>query len=317
MIWTSLILITSYFTDLVLGEPTRYHPLVGFGNCANKIELYLNKPNKIISDKVFQLLFGSIAWMILVLPIPLLLLYFEKFVLPEKFILFIDCVIVYWALGHNSLKKHGLQIYHALKAKNLALAQHYCGFIVSRDTTELTEKEICRATVESMLENGHDAITATLICYIIGGAPLVVIHRIANTLDAMWGYRNARFNYFGKFSARADDLLGFISAKTTALLFALLGLSKAKFWKILTNSFVQAREYKSHNGGCVMAAGATLLNVKLGGVSSYHGKVVASPLLGCGEQVNKEHINLSLKQINQAVWLLFAVVFIGNLTQFL
>ncbi|MEL0631092.1 cobalamin biosynthesis protein, partial [Psychromonas aquatilis] len=69
-----------------------------------------------------------------------------------------------------------------------------------------------------MLENGHDAVTATLIYFVLGGAPLVIVHRLSNTLDEMWGYRNEQFNYFGKCSERIDDLLGFISAKITALL---------------------------------------------------------------------------------------------------
>lgn len=305
----SITLLCGYLLDALLGEPKRLHPLVGFGKCAYLLEKYLNK-----GHEKLRFCLGCIAWVLLVLPLPIAL----WLLIPKQEIslfssVLLDSLIIYWAIGHNSLRKHGLQIYHALLLNDISLARKYCGYIVSRETDSLSEYDISRATTESMLENGHDAVIATLVWYIIGGAPLVIIHRLANTLDAMWGYRNTRFNYFGRFSARADDILGFISAKITALLFAIQGLFIGKFLTIWQLAARQAIHYKSYNGGWVMSAGATLMNVKLGGQSTYHGNKINSPTLGCGKEVNREHIKLSLQKVNYAALLLIMLTFIIEL----
>lgn len=298
------ILVAALFIDHLVGETKRFHPLIGFGHLAQKIERKLNQGSK---NK--QLLGGILAWFLLVMPVPIIYCWL-MLVLPSFLLIMLNIYIVYWAVALNSLNVHGLQIYEPLTKNNLTQARHYCAYIVSRDTSELDEQAISRATTESMLENGHDGVTATLIYFVIGGAPLVIIHRLSNTLDAMWGYRNTQFNYFGKFSARMDDLLGFVSGKITALLFVVIGLFKRKGKQALVNAYQQSKTYKSHNGGWVMASGATVLNVCLGGQARYFGRNVESPVLGEGEQVQSKHIKASLTLVKQAVLLWLLVVFI-------
>jgi len=290
--------------DHFVGEPNRYHPLVGFGKIAKFIERKLNH-----GTNSRRFLGGVLAWSLLVLPLPLLYCWLIA-VLPYYLIFIINIYIVYWAVAMHSLNQHGMQIYWPLEANNLPQAQHYCSYIVSRDTSALDAQAISRATTESMLENGHDGVTATLIYFVLGGAPLVIMHRLSNTLDAMWGYRTDQFNAFGKCSARMDDLLGFISAKVTTLLFVLLATGQGRAKAVLSNAYQQSKTYKSHNGGWVMAAGATLLNVCLGGASDYFGKTVHSPQLGEGEIVQSKHIRASLILIKQTVvlWLLLVAI---------
>jgi len=303
----TLSLFSALVIDNLIGEPTRFHPLVFFGKIAKQLENILNN-----GSKRKRFIGGVVAWSLLVLPIPLLYLGLIV-ILPFYIIVLVNIYIVYWAVALNSLNLHGMQIYKPLKDNNLKQAQHYCSYIVSRDTSQIDKQGISRATTESMLENGHDGVTATLIYFVIGGAPLVIIHRLSNTLDAMWGYRNEQFNYFGKFSARMDDLLGFTSGKITALLFVFLGLFKGKAKKALTNAYQQGKHYKSHNGGWVMASGATVLNVCLGGKAVYFGKTVQSPQLGEGESVQSKHIKASLLLVKQATLLWLLLVFIGEI----
>jgi adenosylcobinamide-phosphate synthase len=300
-------LVTALMVDHFIGEPTRFHPLIIFGNFANKLEKKFNKGNH-----QQQFIGGLVAWCLLVLPLPLLYVLL-LWLLPVYLILLVNIYIVYWAVALNSLNLHGMQIYNPLINNDLAQAQHYCSYIVSRDTSELDAQAISRATTESMLENGHDGVTATLIYFVIGGAPLVIIHRLSNTLDAMWGYRTEQFNYFGKFSARMDDLLGFVSGKITALLFTVIGFFNSTGKQALINAYSQSQSYKSHNGGWVMASGATVMNVCLGGSAVYFGKTVNSPLLGQGEVVQSKHIKASLTLVKQAVVLWLLVVFIWQI----
>mgnify|MGYP003704143881 CR=1 FL=1 len=91
--------------------------------------------------------------------------------------------------------------------------------VVSRDLSQADDSAITRAATESLLENGHDAVFGALFWFAIGGAPAALAYRLVNTLDAMWGYRDAR-EYSGKWAARADDLLSWVPARLTALLIA-------------------------------------------------------------------------------------------------
>jgi len=300
---SATILLFAFIIDSLVGEVRKFHPLVGFGNLANRLEAKFNSEQKKNQAKLFTTplmtkLIGMVCWLVLVIPLPL----FYYFVHQESWLFYcLDALIVYFAIGYNSLIKHAMQILTPLKNNDIETARHFCSYIVSRKTSELSEQEIARATTESVLENGHDAVIASLVWFVIGGAPLVLMHRLANTLDAMWGYKNSRFINFGWCSARVDDLLGWPSGKISCILYALQG----RFVTALKNGFIQGRQYKSLNGGWVMATGATVLNIKLGGVAHYHGKQLKSVELGSGEPVSSLAIAPSLRLVRKA-----AVIFI-------
>lgn len=329
---TSLTILLALLLDKALGEAKKYHYLVGFGWIASKLESALNydkkqkykQQNSVESNKPkFYLkrtaqtkLAGSFSWCLLVLPLPLIyFLVFNELIWYWQVLL--DALVLYLAIGLNSLHHHAMQIYKPLKSGDLDTARHFTSYIVSRETNVLSEQEISRTTVESMLENGHDSVIASLIYYIIGGAPLVIMHRFANTLDAMWGYKNPRFNHFGFASAKIDDLLGFVSGKCCTLLYAIQG----DFQKSLVNAYQQGNQYKSHNGGWVMAAGATVMKKTLGGNALYHGKSVTSPTLGLdlneNSSVTTEDIPHSLTLVSRATIALFLLVFTYQLASYI
>ena len=313
-----LTLLLALILDKYLGEAKRFHYLVGFGRLANIIELKLNHSTAIKQSKTIpirsktEIVLGAFSWCVLVLPIPILYILTID-TLSWYWQVVLDATLVYLALGLNSLHQHAQQIYQPLVHGNIEQARHFTGYIVSRDTRQLNEEDIARATVESVLENGHDAVIASLVYYMIGGAPLVILHRFANTLDAMWGYKNIQFKNFGYWSARADDILGFVSGKCSTLLYAL----QAKTWscinKAIVNAFFQGNQYKSHNGGWVMAAGATVMNITLGGSAYYHGNQVHSVQLGQGKKITVHDISKSLKLVINACMLLLLLLFFANL----
>jgi adenosylcobinamide-phosphate synthase len=311
---TSLIMMVAYLLDYLLGEVKRFHPLVGFGWLTAKIEKTVNAHHNATQSTNIWLprIFGALSWLVLCAPLPIIYYYFH-----QNNIIFwcLDAIVLYLAIGLKSLKLHALQILKPLKENDLTTARHFCGYLVSRKTDNLSEQEISRATVESILENGHDAAIASFFWFIVGGAPLVILHRLANTLDAMWGYKNQRFTHFGLCAARMDDLLGWPSAKISALLYALqTNLSLLKTINALKNGYQQSQHYKSLNGGWVMATGASVLNFKLGGSAIYHGKEVISVTLGCGHALVKNDILRSVSLINKAVMTLIVISFSYDMT---
>jgi adenosylcobinamide-phosphate synthase len=304
---TSTLMIIAFVLDFFFDEIKRYHPLVGFGFLTSKVEKSFNiSPSLNKSSSKWQpRLFGTLSWLMLCTPLPFIYYYFH-----QETLLFwcLDAISLYFCVGLKSLKLHAMQILKPLKNDDLTTARHFCGYLVSRKTNDLSEQEISRATVESVLENGHDAAVASFFWFVIGGAPLVILHRLANTLDAMWGYKNNRFLHFGWCAARMDDLLGWPSAKITALLYACqTSFSFSKTFYALKNGYQQSKHYKSLNGGWVMATGASVLNFTLGGTAIYHGKEIISPILGCGGSVEKKDILRSVALVNKAVIIFIAL----------
>ena len=124
------------------------------------------------------------------------------------------------------------------------------GKIVGRDTDHLDSPEVTRATVETIAENTIDGIVSPLFFFAIGGLPLAVVYRAANTLDSMIGYKTDKYIYFGRVAARVDDVLNYIPARICALLFiaaaACLGYDAKGAWRIMRRD---ASKHPSPNGG--------------------------------------------------------------------
>lgn len=298
--WTIItVIVLAVLLDQWLGEPRRWHPLVGFGAFANRIESALNS-----GDESARYAKGVVAWLGVV-GFPVLLafalqIFFAK--LPWLFTVLGEALVVYFAIGRRSLIDHARAVAHALTANDLNQARQVVSMIVTRDTRELDESGVSKAAVETVLENGSDAIFASLFWFAVAGLPGVVLHRAANTLDAMWGYRNTRFNEFGCAAARIDDVLNLIPARLTALAYAVSGqwANALRSWR------VQASSWSSPNAGPVMAAGAGALGLQLGGAAIYHGATEGRPLLGFGRSAEAADIQRALALLDRSllVWLL-------------
>jgi adenosylcobinamide-phosphate synthase len=131
--------------------------------------------------------------------------------------------------------------------------------IVSRDTTELDASQIRESSLESLAENLSDSVVAPLFWFALFGLPGAAVYRFANTADAMWGYRG-RWEWAGKFAARADDLLNLIPARVTALGLVLAAPNRIASLRRLPQ---EAAHTPSPNSGWPMGAMALSLNVRL------------------------------------------------------
>ena len=298
MILFVIVCLAALLLDRLAGEPTRWHPLVGLGWCVDRVEAWFN-PNGEGGVAV-----GALAVLILLVPflgITILL----SFLPPVPWVI-VSIVVLWLCIGYRSLAEHGMAVYRPLEEADLEGARARVGMIVSRDTRELDETGIATATTESLLENGADAVFASLFWFLLAGLPGLVLHRVVNTLDAMWGYRSERFNRFGRVAARLDDVLNWIPAKLTALGYASAGQTRLalRSWK------TQAPEWESPNAGPVMAAGAGALDVQLGGGAPYHEGWRERPVLGSGKPASADTIPQAVSLIRRSLllWLAAAVV---------
>ncbi|MFV0277304.1 MAG: adenosylcobinamide-phosphate synthase CbiB [Parahaliea sp.] len=282
--------------DAVFGEPPRWHPLVGFGRLINALEARCHSGG---ADARGLLLRGALAWAVLVLPPPLLL-WACLSQLPSPLALAVDVLVLYLCLGRRSLAQHARAVAEPLQSGDLGAARAAVAMLVSRDSADLDEQGVARAAVESVLENGSDAVVAPLFWCVVAGAPAVLAHRLINTLDARWGYRNERYRDFGRAAARADDVANYLPARLCALLYTLAGRTGPALdcWRR------QAGQAASPNAGPVMTAGAGALLIRLGGPTAYHGQMQQRPAFGCGRAVAAGDIGRAVALLRRAVLLL-------------
>jgi adenosylcobinamide-phosphate synthase len=294
----AMLAVAGVVADRVFGEPSRRHPLVAFGKLATRLEARMNTGFRARPA-------GILAWLVAVVP-PVAVSWLLVSVLPFSLACVVHVVLLWFALGARSLRDHIAPIARALGSGDLATARVLTARIVSRETAHADENALCRAAVESTLENGNDAIFGALFWFVIAGGPGALGFRLANTLDAMWGYRTPRYLRFGWAAARFDDVLNYLPARLTAASYALLGDTRAAWrcWR------AQAPSWDSPNAGPVMAAGAGSLNVLIGGTATYHGVAEARPLLGEGMPAMPEHVVAALRLVQRTtvLWLVLLLV---------
>jgi adenosylcobinamide-phosphate synthase len=295
----ALLTVAGVALDALLGEPRRAHPLVAFGNFANRLERRFNAGGRGWRSH------GVSAWVLAVVPITVIAALLARLPLFGEVL---AVLALYSALGLRSLGEHVAPVAQALRSGDLPEARRRVGYLVSRQTDELDESAVARAATESVLENGSDAVFAAIFWFVVAGVPGVVLYRLSNTLDAMWGYRNERFERFGWAAARIDDVLNYIPARLVALTYTLLGKSRLAWrcWR------TQAPQWDSPNAGPVMAAGAGALGVELGGPAIYHGELHERAILGSGPAASAGSIDRGWALVQRGVWLWLLILCLGG-----
>ena len=169
-------------------------------------------------------------------------------------------------------------------------------YLVSRDTSQLSSSDINKAGVETYAENFSDGVVAPLFYMLLFGLEGAFIYKAINTLDSMVGYRNERYEKFGKFSAKVDDVANYIPARLTALIICVLMFSK----KALLHFYSYGKKHDSPNAGHPISAMALAIGIKLGGDTVYFGKLKKKAFFGDGrEDITSNDIRLALKLRNR------------------
>jgi adenosylcobinamide-phosphate synthase len=265
----AMLLVAGVMLDCLLGEARRFHPLVGFGSVAAWLERHMNRDRAKFTR-------GVAAWLLAVLPLTAL-----SWLASAYGGFAVHAALLYVCLGLRSLREHNLPIAAALERGDLEQARALTSRIVSRDTASASETDLAKASAESLLENGNDAVFGTLFWFVVAGGAGALLFRLANTLDAMWGYRSIRFLDFGCAAARVDDALNILPARLTALSYVALAADRRLAWRCWR---AQAPNWPSPNAGPVMASGAAALGLTLGGRATYDGVVEHRPALGHGSE---------------------------------
>jgi len=260
-------LVLGYAADSLLGDPARWHPVAGFGRTAGVLERVTYADHRGPGVLHVAVLVGGAAAL-------------GRTGVPAG--------VAAWAvLGGRSLDREAAAVQRLLEQGDLPAARQRLTHLVGRDTSALDEGEVARAVIESLAENTSDAVVAPLLWGAVAGVPGLLAYRAANTLDAMIGHRNARYERFGWAAARLDDLLNLPGSRLTAGLTVALGDDPGSAWRAWRRD---ASGHPSPNAGPVEAAFAGTLGIRLGGVNVYGDRVEDRQVLGDGRRPDQHDL---------------------------
>lgn len=269
-----------YTIDLIIGDPYSFpHPVIYIGKLIKSVE---NIIRKIFQDEKYLKLAGFILWFITVgitYLITYLIIRISKF--SNITFLIANSFIIYTTLATKCLKDEAVKIYNVLKSGDIQESRKQLSYIVGRDTSNLNEAEIIRATVETVAENTVDGIISPMFYAFIGGAPLAMAYKAVNTLDSMVGYKNDKYINLGFASAKIDDIANYIPARVCVIFMTLASfILRFDYKKCFKIAIRDRKNHKSPNCAYSEGAVAGSLGIQLGGTNVYFGKAVYKPTIG-------------------------------------
>lgn len=275
------LLLSAFLLDLLLGDPRWFpHPVRIIGRGISFGERMLRRRAR---AKTAELISGGI----LAAAIPVSAFFAVDLIIKSMSIfhrgagLFAAVFLAYTTIASRSLYTESRKVAKYLSTGDIQGARKELSLLVGRDTADLDEKGITRALVETVAENTSDGVIAPLFYLAIGGPQLAMAYKAINTLDSMIGYKNNRYLYFGRASARLDDIVNYVPARLAALLIVVAAFILRRnwigAWKIMWRD---SRNHPSPNSGYPEAAVAGAIGRRLGGLSYYRGVPSNKPFIG-------------------------------------
>lgn len=302
----ALIPIAALVIDTIYGDPrSDWHPVVLIGKLISFYEGNLYPEPKTSNGNMF--LRGMVTVLLVLVTVGLITgaLVWLSIKGGILFYAALSSVILYFTITPRSLTRDGMEIYHLLKDGDIVAARKRLSWIVGRDTENLDESGIARGTVETIAENTTDGIISPLFWFLLFGPIGAMVYRAGNTMDSMLGYKNDRYLYFGRFAARLDDVLNYIPARITFLLFVASAAILKLDWKNAKKIGLRdAPKHPSPNGGYAEATVAGAMHVRLGGYNYYEGKPEFREYMGDPDTP------LKADHIKQAIFMMYGATII-------
>ena len=300
-----LALALGFLLDLLLGDPAwLYHPVCAIGRYIAFMEKRLRRRGGNLRRSAVVLTASTVLLTMAVTAALLGLLS-----LWGRWPGLIGMAVMDWlGIAVTSMAREARGVEKAL-ASGVAAGRKQVARIVGRDTQNLSEDDVIRATVETVAENTTDGVISPLLYGAIGGPVLLWGFKAASTLDSMVGYLDEKYRDIGWSSARLDDVLNYIPARITGAVMCLAawltGMDGKNAWRILRRDHAN---HKSPNCAWSESVAAGALHIQLGGVHDYFGKPVVKPTIGDSDRTPER------RDIGRAIRLLYgtsALVTVG------
>lgn len=278
-----------WIADRLQGDPQGWpHPVVWFGKAINFGEKKLNTgTNGVLKGGLLTLILVGGTYHITELII------WHCSAVNYKLPMFIIGIGVFFCLSGKTLANEVKAAFDAVD-RSTEEGRKQVSRIVGRDTSQLSAQQIRTAALETAAESLSDGVIAPMFWFAILGLPGMMAYKMINTLDSMIGYKNERYNEFGRIAAKLDDIVNFIPARITAMLM----LFVSGKWNKLSWVMENGKNHTSPNAGFPEAALAAILDCRFGGPNFYSGQLVDKPYIGSTEKVFTSDDMLRAIQVN-------------------
>lgn len=307
MVYSLTALFIGFILDFFIGDPEGiWHPVRLIGSLISSGEQVLRKIGK--KSKTGELIAGVILVFLVIglctlVPFGILFMMYRYNIYAG---LILETIMCYQLLATKSLKTESMKVFHALDKQDIENGRRAVSMIVGRDTENLSKEGIIKATVETVAENASDGSIAPLFYMALGGAPLGFFYKSINTMDSMIGYKNQKYEYFGRFAAKLDDVVNFVPARISAYLMIVstvfTGFDTKGAWKIYRRDRFN---HESPNSAHTEAVMAGALGVQLAGDAWYFGKLHKKKTIG--EEIRP----VENEDIKRANYLLYLMAILG------
>jgi adenosylcobinamide-phosphate synthase len=301
-------MVVALAVDAMFGWPEQLfriigHPVTWLGRLIGALDVAWNRDS---DSPAFRRAAGAVAVCATTAPAVTLAWIVQAQLSTEWSRIVIAGVLAWPFVALRSLRDHVAAVAGPLRLGDIDAARAAVSCIVGRDPVSLDERAIARAAIESLAENTSDGIVAPVFWGALFGLPGIVGYKAINTLDSMIGHRTPRHKAFGWAAARLDDVVNFIPARLTGILFALVS---ARLSEATSCMMRDGNHHRSVNAGWVEAAMAGALDVRLSGPRIYHGVVANEPWLNeAARDPVATDIGGALKLYRRAMWLLAVVL---------
>ncbi len=215
------IFIIAILIDVTVGDPPerteKYYPIVWISRLMRLFDT-ITKRGNVRKEEILGAVYAMLTISIFGLPCLMLL-----FIHSELLYVILGSLIFKMTFTIKGLERYGKK---AMEAGNLEEKREAVGKTVSREIVDLDEEHLDSAAIESVAENTTDSVIAPFLYFALFGVFGAMVYRVINTLDAVVGYKNRRYEHFGWFSAKADEVMNYIPEKIAAGLILLLSGSK-------------------------------------------------------------------------------------------
>lgn len=309
-----IVVLLGVLLDFAFGDPSFiYHPIRLIGNVIHKLDVKLNgtfgkeKANQNVAGGFF-VFFVLLFTYVFFGGILMLASFLSKYLFWA-----IEVFFCFQILAAHSLKKESMKVYYALcSEKETNAAKNALSMIVGRDTKDLTEEGIIKATVETVAENTSDGVIAPLFYLCLGGPALGFLYKAINTMDSMVGYKNEKYKYFGTVAAKLDDIVNYIPARMGA--YFMIGAAWILRFHAKNAFYIYKRDRRNHaspNSAQTESVMAGALGVQLAGDAYYFGELHHKPYIGDAKRAIERNDIKRANQLMYATTIVSTIIFVG------
>ncbi|MCU4676694.1 cobalamin biosynthesis protein [Catenovulum sp. 2E275] len=253
-----LILFVALVLDWKLPISDKYHPVYFFRQVVERLADKVHPDPK--RHKSQLQISGTLALISAILPVMIILYLFMPLV---EVSWFIDIIVVWVCLSYQHCALAHQKIAQALFKGKKYLARDRLSDWVLRDTDNLSELGIVKASIENQVLRSGYFYHAIIFWYLLAGPVFVLGFRLLLELNQSWNAKQARFFHFAQPTKWLLHILAWLPLR-------LFALSLCLNWQQLKQVIkLNAKNWRFSNSLAALAAASICLKVQLGGAVSY------------------------------------------------